>query len=882
MSLATGTRLGLYEVTAFIGEGGMGEVYRALDTKLKRQVALKILPSSVAADAGRLARFEREAEVLASLNHPNIAQIYGVEDAADVKALVMELVEGDDLAARLARGAIPLDEALPLARQIADALAAAHDRGVIHRDLKPANIKVRPDGTVKVLDFGLAKAIEPASVSPNVSHVATMTSPVVTEAGMLLGTAAYLSPEQARGKPVDKRADIWAFGCVFYEMLTGRRLIAGDTVSDTLAAVLRDEPDWTSVPLRVRRLLARCLEKDPAKRLRDIGDAWVLLDEPVRPERQSRSAALAVFAAIASMALVVAVWGWWRATRAAPNNAPAVLRLDVDLGAGVDLPSDAGASVIISPAGDRLVYVSQSRLFTRTLDAAAASELPGTEGAVAPFFSPDGEWVGFFTPNWLKKVSIHGGTPMVVCQASANARGGAWGDDGWIVAAFRSNGVALSRVSAAGGTPEPLTTLDPGRKEVTHRWPQLLPGGRAVLFTAHNAVNAFDDASIEVFSFADRQRRTIHRGGTFGRYVGTGSGDGYLLYVSQGTLFAERFDPVRFETLATPIPAIDRVAYAAGFGSAEFDVARNGTLVFRSGAGAGRGLVTLQYIDRAGKTEPFLPTPGDYLFPSLAPDGNRVVLVSGDDLVIYDRRRETTERLAKGGGFQYPLWSPDGRFILFRGAGGIFWTRADGAFTPRPLLESTVAVFPWAFTADGSRLAVQEMDVSKDDYNVLTASVTRDGDGLHAGPAERFLATPAREGHPAISPDGKWMAYMSDAPGTREIFVRAYPDTGRQWQLSNAGGVYPTWSRKGRELLYRTDDNRVMVVPYEATGADFVAGRPQAWTEQRLANVGQFRNFDAAPDGRIIALLPVGQKDQDHRIVLVSGFLEQLRRAAAH
>jgi serine/threonine-protein kinase len=402
-----------------------------------------------------------------------------------------------------------------------------------------------------------------------------------------------------------------------------------------------------------------------------------------------------------------------------------------------------------------------------------------------------------------------------------------------------------------------------------------------VLYTSHTAVNAFDDASIDVFVFADRTRRTLHRGGTYGRYVGTPGGAGYLLYVSKGTLFAERLDVDRLETSGPPIPAAEQVAYAVGFGSAEFDVSHNGTLVYRSADQAGRGLVTLQYLDRTGKTEPFLSAAGDYLYPSLSPDGTRVVLGSGGDLVVYNRLRDTTERLTSGGGFQYPLWTQDGRFVVFHGPGGIYWTKADGGSMPRPLIESPVAKYPWAFTADGARLSVQEMNAATSDYNVLTLAITRDDGGLHAAALEPFLSTQAREGHPAISPDGRWIAYFSDASGTRQVFVRAYPDRGSQWQISNGGGVYPTWSRAGKELLYRTDDNRVMAVSYTAAADAFVAGKPRPWTERRLANVGQWRNFDTSPDGRIVALLPVEQRDADHRIVFVENFLDQLQRASA-
>lgn len=519
---------------------------------------------------------------------------------------------------------------------------------------------------------------------------------------------------------------------MLYETLTGRRLIQGETISDTLAAVLKDEPEWAHVPAGARRLLVRCLEKDPKRRLRDIGDAWPLIDESARPDSKPHTWLPSIVAAVFALTTAVGLWGWWRATHSLETAPRTVIRLDVDLGATVSLGSEPGAGVIVSPAGDRLVYVSGSRLFARNLDQAQAVELPGTDGAAAPFFSPDGGWIAFFAHDQLRKISVHGGTPIVVCDAGFNSRGGSWGDDDHIVAAFGSNGVSLSRVPAGGGTPAPITELNRERGELTHRWPQVLPGSRAVLFTAHTAINGFDDASIEVFSFADRKQRTVHRGGTYGRYVGTADGDGYLLYISKGTLFTERFDLDRLEVSGPPVPPLEHVAYVSGFGSAEFDVARNGTLVYRSGENAGGGLVTVQWLNRAGKAEPFLTKPGDYLYPSLSPDGNRLVLGSGADIVIYDRRRDTTQRLTSGGGFQYPMWSPDGRYLVFRGPGGIFWSHADGASVPQSLTRSSVALYPWAFTGDGTRLSVQELDTANRDYNVWTVAVSSDADGLRA------------------------------------------------------------------------------------------------------------------------------------------------------
>ncbi len=577
LALTPGTRLGPYEVVALIGAGGMGEVYRARDTKLNRDVAIKVLLPSVAGDPDRLARFSREAQVLASLNHPNIAHIHGLEESGGVTALILELVEGEDLAQRIARGPIPLDEALPIARQIAEALEAAHDHGIIHRDLKPANIKLRADGTVKVLDFGLAKAIDPAGSS----SVQAMNSPTLsihaTQTGIILGTAAYMSPEQAAGKAVDKRSDLWAFGVVVMEMLTGRQVFKGETVSHVLAAVLKDEPDWTALPLQtpasVRTLLRRCLEKDRKRRIADAADVRLEIDDaplaasgdgmrvgvPVPQAAWRLALPWAVVGALAAgLATVLVLWAPWRKTM----PPPAPLRLSAELGADVSLTFGLGDAMSLSPDGAVIAFVGQKgagdpQLYVRQLTQLQATALSGTDEAHSPFFSPDGQWIAFFADGKLKKIAVTGGSVVTLCDAP-NGRGGAWGEDGTIVFLPNTAG-SLMRVSSAGGMPEPLTSLAEG--EFTQRWPQVLPGGKAVLFSGGGvAAGAWDDASLVVQALPTGARTLVQRGGYHGRYLPSGLGSperagregGHLVYLHDGTLFAAPFD---LDRLAVTGPA---------------------------------------------------------------------------------------------------------------------------------------------------------------------------------------------------------------------------------------------------------------------------------------------------------------------------------------
>jgi Tol biopolymer transport system component len=815
----------------------------------------------------------------------------------------MELVSGETLAERLKReGAIPVEEALKIGVQIAEALEAAHEKGIVHRDLKPANVKVTPEGKVKVLDFGLAKAFAGDVADSNPSQSPTL-SAVATMQGVLLGTAAYMSPEQARGKSVDKRTDIWAFGCVLYELLTGKQAFAGDDITDILAAVVRAEPDWQALPaatpIQVRALLRRCLQKDRRQRFHDAADIRIGIEDAIAAPKDS-GATQAVppstsklpwaVAAVLVVLLGVALWAWWRATR--PVERPLV-RLDVDLGPDVSIDSPYGTDTILSPDGTRIVYVSQGRLFTRRLDRPNATELAGTEGAYAPFFSPDGQWVAFVSPGKLQKISVDGGSAITLCTASNLSRGGSWGGDGNIIVSLNTSGV-LSRIPSAGGPPMPVTELQNG--DFSHSWPQILAGGKAVLFTAWpTGGSSFDAANIDVMSLADHRTKTLVRGGTFGRYLPSG----HLIYVSRGTLFAVPFDVNRLEVHGTPSPVLEQVAYNAADGSAQLDFSQTGTLIYRSG-GAGGGLLTVGWLDSAGKAQPLLAKPGAYGRPSMSPDGQRLALEvtegSGTDIWVYDWQRDTMTRLTFTGIALDPVWSPDGRYVAFRTVGeGMSVTRSDGAGKPQPLTQSKNTQYPWSFTPDGKRLSflesrrpdassiTQAMLGSGGAYHLWTVTLESDSAGLRAGKPEVFLQTQADERAPSFSPDGRWMAYSSDESGTFQVYVRAFPDKGGKWQISNSNGTYPMWSRNGHELFFEALDNHVMVAAYAVKGDSFVADTPRVWSGKQLGGVANAaKNIDIAPDGkRIVALMPVdtpeGQKAQSH-VIFLENFFDEVRR----
>ena len=893
MHLTSGTKLGNYEILGPLGAGGMGEVYKAKDTKLDREVAIKVIPTTMAADRERLARFEREAKVLASLNHPNIAQIYGLED----NALVMELVPGQTLTVPQ-----PLEKALHYAKQIAEALEAAHEKGITHRDLKPANIMITPEGAVKVLDFGLASVpTRETNLDPENSPTMTMAA---TQAGMIMGTAAYMSPEQAAGKAVDKRSDIWSFGVVLYEMLVGKRLFDGETLSHTLADVLRSPIDFAKLPPHtpapIIDLTKRCLDRDPRRRLRDIGEARLAIErclanpgvgDVTSAQKPIRATSKWPLLLAATLALVAAGASWitYHATRS--PELKSLVHLDVDLGSDVSLGAAQGTDVILSPDGTRLVYVSKGKLFSRKLDQPKALELAGTEGALAPFFSPDGHWVAFFAQAKLKKLSVEGGEPVVLCDAPG-AYGGSWSEDGTIIASLGIQG-ALSRISAAGGTPTPVAEMTTG--EVTQRWPQVLPGGKAVLFTSSPSSGWFEGASIEVMSLNGQNRKMLHRGGMFGRYLPTSNGVGHLVYMANSTLFAVPFDLGALALRGTPVPVLKPVAYNPQTGATQLDFSgassEPGTLLYRSGDAVNRGQFTVQWLDRTGRLQPMLVKPGRYIHPAFSPDGKRLAVEVTDgpsvDIWIYEWQRDTFTRLtfnAGAGARMNPVWSPDGQYLAFWGKEGMFWTRSDGGGKPQPLTQSRNLESPVSFTPDGKRLAFSALKINGG-RAIWTLPVESNGSGLRGGKPEVFLQT-ARfdERTPTFSPDGRWLAYTSNESGTYQVYVRAFPDKGGQWQISTSGGTYPVWSRSGHELFFRSIDNRIMVVAYSVKGDSLVADQPRLWSDRELPNTGIIggSNYDVAPDGkRVAVLMPVELPDAQaqHHVVFLGNFFDELRRS---
>ena len=708
MSLGVGARLGHYSVTAKLGEGGMGEVWRATDTQLNRDVALKILPEAFATDPDRLARFQREARVLASLNHPGIAAIYGIEEQDDTRALVLELVEGPTLADRISKGPIPLDEALPIAKQIAEALEAAHEAGVIHRDLKPANIKVREDGTVKVLDFGLAKALDP-NPTGDPSQSPTLTA-AATQMGVIMGTAAYMSPEQARGKPVDRRSDIWSFGAVLYEMLTAERLFGGRDVSETLGAVLRLDPDWDALPddapPHLSALLERCLQKEPRQRLHHAADIRLVLEGAFEQAQSPVGAAgasqtrwrRALPLVLSASAITAAMSGLavWLATQPATS---AVIRLGLPLDAGEPLQIAAAApDLAISPDGERVAYIvgdryGGGRLHVRSLDE-SASEILVPEGPLySPFFSPDGESVGFFDrtrPLVLKSVPSAGGSISTICELESDLRGATWGDDGHIIFGQFGSQSGLWRVSATGGEPEQLTTPNVSQGEIDHVYPQILPGGQAVLFTI--TAERIEESLIAVLSLDTLEHTVLLRGGSYPRYSPTG----HVLYGMEGTLFAVGFDRDRLETLGSPV-SVQQGLLTKGQGAANFDLSASGSLIYTPGSFSPSGERRLVWVNRQGEEEEIGVPSALYTAPRISPDGRYVAVEVMDqenmDVVVFDLQRDIGTRLTiDPGADSNPLWTPDGQSVVFssdRGEGtGIYQRRADGTGQAELLVKS--------------------------------------------------------------------------------------------------------------------------------------------------------------------------------------------------
>jgi serine/threonine protein kinase len=811
MALSIGTQLGSHEITGLLGKGGMGEVYRGRDLKLKREVAIKILPDEFSRDPARVNRFQREAEILASLNHPNIGAIYDLEETGETRFLVLELVEGETLAERTQRGPIPVEEALDIARHIADALEAAHEKGVVHRDLKPANVKITPDGRVKVLDFGLAKAVDDAPVSGTASNSPTLLSHAATRAGVILGTAGYMSPEQARGKPVDKRADIWAFGVVFYEMLTGRMLFSGETASETMAAVMMKEPDWNrlpaNLPARVWHLLRRCLTKEPRNRMRDVGDARITIEEvqsgaevdgefPQTPSRR-RSKVLVGIAAILFLTTITSL-GTLSVVYLNRTEPPAPPEIRFE----VSTPSTANPmSFAISPDGRRLVFSAsnegKSQLWVRRLDSITAQPMAGTDGATYPFWSPDSASVGFFADGKVKRIDIAGGAPQVLANAGAG-RGGAWNREGTIL--FGQAAASIFRVPATGGEAVALTRLETGQG--SHRFPQFLPDGRHfIYFVQGQGVYA---GSLGAASPSPRRLASSD-------VAAVVSPLGFLLFPRQTTLLAQAFDFEREELSGNPFPVAEQVAFDAGTYAPGFS-ATSSIVAYRTGsAGLTRQLT---WLDRSGKSVGTIGAPDVASLTSveLSPDGKRVAVhrtVDGNmDVWLIDAARGVPTRFTYDATADLqPLWSPDGSRVVFssnrKSNGNLYWKLSSGTGADALLLESDQVKVPTDWSSDGRFLLFRTTD-PKMGHDLWVLPISGDKKPFP------FLKTPFDERDGQFSPDGKWIAYQSNESGRFEIYVQPFPGPGEKFRISENGGAQPRWNRNGKEIFYVSLDSKMM------------------------------------------------------------------------
>jgi serine/threonine-protein kinase len=884
MALNAGVRFGPYEITAPLGAGGMGEVYRARDTELGREAAIKILPPALASDAARVARFEQEAKTLASLNHPHIAQIYGLERSGTTTALVMELVEGPTLVERLSRGALPVSEALEIATQIADALEAAHERGIVHRDLKPGNIKLTQNGAVKVLDFGIAKALDTRQASG--PGPAALTTPAMTEAGFVLGTAAYMSPEQARGKSVDERTDVWAFGCVLYEMLTGEAAFLGEDVTSTLARVLEVSPPLTALPARlspaVRRTLELCLEKDPRKRLADMRDVRLALagafapTQPKQPlwRRALPAAAMLVLGLLVASAYFTSLRAPTAPVESAP--APAVSRFTITPPATAPLSNLGDLDLTISPDGKRIAYWSQQptsgnvELYVRELDALEARAVPGTthsaQGARNLFFSPDGASIGYRTPdNAVVSVAIDGRPPLkIVDRVAPTFLGGWWSPDNSVIF---SSGLRIERTSATGGgTPEPLMPArQPGQGQMAA--PVLLPGGRAVLF------HAFGDSAgdrVAVLDLETGEEKTVVEGGSNPAYVDTG----HLVFARGDTLMAVPFEASELAVTGEPVALVQGIRRTAA-GATDYAIAANGTLVYVPGTAQSVAEMAVVWVDRAGQVTgravpELVANPRD---PRLSPDGQRLLLVTGadddGDLWSYDLRGRPPIPLALSNDNRFPVWSPDGRQVALLVFGtGVVTLAADGSErTPRPLRAGGFG--PSAWSADGELILTR----ARGDIAATPAEPT--------GEVRDIVASDSGEGDPALSPDGRWLAYRSNRTGQNEIWVQGYPD-GVAVRVSSDGGYEPLWSADGRELFYRQNDAMMAVAVATATEFSFAAPQRLFAGPYIQRPQGSSRGYDVARDGRFLMMLRGDENaaTAPASIVVVQNFAEEIRQRA--
>ena len=907
MTLSAGTRFGVYEVVSLLGVGGMGEVYRATDSRLHRDVALKVLPDVFASDPDRLARFQREAQVLASLNHPHIGAIHGLEQSGSIQALVLELVDGPTLAERIAHGPIPTDEALPIARQIAEALEAAHERGIVHRDLKPANIKLRADGTAKVLDFGLAKALEapnPAASSAGSLNTPTITSPaMMTAAGIILGTAAYMSPEQVKGSPADRRSDVWAFGCVLYEMLSGFRAFAGDDVADTLAGVLRGEPRWEGlppdVPDPVRRLLRRCLEKDRRRRLPDIAVVRQEIDEallaPVAyPDPSTPGVVVAqrplwqrawpvVLSGLVAGAL--AAWTGWTFKPDAPR---AVLRSRLVL-SEIQQVTPARRALAISPDGMQMVFAANRRLYLRKMSELDATPIPGSDvfqgTPTNPIFSPDSQSIAFVSSaamgsGTLHRLSASGGPAIALCQIRFPNSGMSWSENGII---FGHGTEGIFRIGVQGGQPQRLIAVKEGEEAA---FPVMLPGNNAVLYTlATSAVaDRWDNARIVVQAVGSTERKVLVEGGSDATYVPSG----HLVFAQAGTLFAVPFDPARREVTGEKVPVIQGVRRGTQ-GAAHFAVSRTGTLVYLLGPAFGLSAVVpreLLWIDRKGKVEPARLPSANYVAPRISPDGTQLAFGTEDpnEAVVWvaDLSGQTpSRRLTYGGKNRYPIWVANGDRIVFQsdreGDLAIFSQRADGTDTAVRLTRPAPGVVhvPESWSREGGQLsfsAIEPSGVSLWTLSLADQTPVRFGDVRSSSPFNS-----------EFSPDGKRIAYTLRSSSDASVFVEPFPATGAKNQIARDTSHHPLWSHDGKELSYRMFGELQMVVRVSTQPRFSVSNPVRLPGDYPTIPYGTPRNLDMMPDGRFVVASPASQAElrasAPREIHVVVNWFEELKRS---
>jgi eukaryotic-like serine/threonine-protein kinase len=883
VSLESGSKLAHYEILSPIGAGGMGEVFRARDTKLGREVAIKVLPDDFTADIERLGRFDREARLLASLNHPHVAAIHGFEEDSGTRFLVMELAIGETILDRLKKGAIPVDEAVAIARQIIEALESAHDRGIIHRDLKPANVMIDEDGKVKVLDFGLAKALDvEEGPDSGISNSPTMVR-AATQAGMILGTAGYMSPEQAKGKKVDRRADIWAFGVVLFEMLTGQRLFEGETVSETLAQVIMREPEWSrlpaSTPPHIRRLLARCLTADPRKRLQSIGEARIMLDEVVPAEAPAAVVAASAPSRVTTIlpwalaaALLVALAAALYVLRPEPAR---VIRTEILPPTAMEFqlhPSGPGAGTL-SPDGTHVVFLVRAKdgstiLHVRGLHESASRPLAGTEGARFPFWSPDSRFVGFFQQGngGLRKIDRAGGPPQSIC-AAPNGKGASWSPTGVIVFTPNSSAI-LQKVSAAGGEPTDLTTLE-GTKHNSHRHPRFLPDGKHFLFYARGLSPEASEVMIGSVDGGDPV--PLLRTRAQAEYA-----NGHLLFVRERSLMAQPFDVRAMKLEGEAVPIAERIAVAMGASYAAFSSSATGILAHMTGDVSSD--VAIEVRGRDGAVVSTLSDPAGYRHAELSPDGRYAATTVNDqslgtaDIWVFDMKRNVRSRFTFGPENDWkPVWHPDGERIAYEsttpeGKPGIFLKAVSGTEDAVLLFQEEVGVSPTGYSRDGRLLL---FDRASESGEVWVLDV-------ESGKASPVRQTKFGEGGGKFSPDGKWIAYHSEESGEWHIYVMPWPDKGRRWQVSKSPAVYPTWTDGGRELLFHEISGRILAARVSGEGGTFVVDEPAPRLEIGSPNAGGAR-WSVAPDASMYLTIPDSLTETDPGLKLTFGWVEELK-----